>query len=368
MANIKEQIQKLTNQQLPENEVLKRVFQFLDLELYGISILNLILIVLCVLVTIKLVRFLKQTFLKHLEAFALKRGLKIVSLLLVNVEKIGNPFYITLTLFLVCSSFGLVSLTQILFYPAFIIVCGFYSISIIKTALLWLVTQSLDNPDSEDEDKKDEAFIQMVSILISAVTYILVFLVVGQILKWDLSLIVGGLGVSSIAIAFAIQNVLSDIFAAFTIFIDQPFKPGDQIILSNYTGTVKKIGLKSTRISLLDGDELIVSNQDLTSSRVRNLRKIRVRRVSVTLELANTISFDKLKQASMIVTEAINTTEHSKFKRISFTKISPKARDLEYVYLIDDQQYDMYCEIQEEINYKIIQEFANKQIPLAIGT
>jgi small-conductance mechanosensitive channel len=246
-----------------------------------------------------------------------------------------------------------------------VIITGFYSINIIRASLAWLITISLSNPNSGEEDKTDEAFLQMLQILIGILTYVFVFLMVGQILNWNLSFIMGGLGVTSIAIAFAIQNILADIFAAFTIFIDQPFRPGDQIILENYTGTVKKIGLKSTRISLLDGDELIVSNQDLTSSRVRNLRKIKARRVLVNLILHPKSTTEHIKITCNLIKTVIQSLDNTELKRIDFLRLTRMGKEIEYVYLIADEKYEVYCDIQQKINFAITQGLEQNGIDLA---
>jgi small-conductance mechanosensitive channel len=361
---IQTSIKNFTNQNFGENvgNIVNSIFNVLNFEIFGVSFGTFILMLLCVILILKIVKIAKVKGLKRLEDFVAKKNIKLLSLLLDQIDQIGNPFYITLTLLLVGGLFGLTSLTSGVFYPAFIIVCGFYSIGMIKTALSWLISISLANPNSDPEEQKDEAFVQMLQILVGILTYVFVFLTVGQILNWNLSLVMGGLGVTSIAIAFALQNILADVFAAFTIFIDQPFRPGDQIVLEKYTGTVKEIGLKSTRISLLDGDELIVSNQDLTSSRVRNLRKIKARRVTVELLLDPDTKVDKIRKAREIIIKTINEQEHTEFRRINFIRISQFGKEIEYIYLIQDQQYDVYCAIQESINFKIVEEFEKEEI------
>jgi small-conductance mechanosensitive channel len=331
----------------------------------------LLLIILVTLIVLQVIKFIKFRVLVIIKQFAAKKNIKVLDLIINQINKIGNPFYVTSTL-LVVSSFipELTGVSGNVFYPAFVIVCGYYSIAIIKELLIWVVQASLATPNVDQdgdgvEDKKDEAFIQMVQTFVGIFTYAFVFIMVAQILNWNISAIVGVLGVSSIAIAFAVQNILGDIFAAFTIYIDQPFKPGDQIILSEFTGTVKKIGLKSTRISLLDGDELIVSNRDLTSARVRNLRKIRARRVSVDLIIDGQMSLEKIKKAREVVIHAISSNESAILKRINLMKLSGLGREIQYVYLIEDEHYDVYTQVQEDINFKILEGFEQEEIRIS---
>lgn len=339
---------------------------FFQFKIFEISIANVFLIILITAITLQLVKVIKVQVLKRLDIFAKKKNILILKLLTEQIEKIGNPFYITATLYFVGKMFSMIDITNNIFYPAFVIVCGFYSISLIQTALTWIIKTTLEDPAGDPETKKDESFIQLIKIMVTIITYVFVFLIVGQILNWNLSFIIGGLGISSLAVAFAIQNVLTDVFAAFTIFIDQPFRVNDQIILDGYTGTVKNIGLKSTRISLLDGDELIVSNQDLTSSRVRNLRKITSRRVNDTVLLSAGCNYEQIMAAKDIIKLVIDEVDHAEFERVAFTKIDTRGKEVEYVYHIPNQSYDMYREVEDAINCDIVKRFDQSGIELSV--
>jgi small-conductance mechanosensitive channel len=357
--------------ELIKNQILS-TFKFLqpyidtNIQFINISVGMLLLIILITLIVLQLIKFFKFKVLKTVQNFAKQKNIKILNLIVEQINKIGNPFFITATLYFVGSIFKeLNGVNNSIFYPAFVIVCGFYSIGIIKETLSWFITSTLSNPSNSEEDKKDEAFIQMIQTITGILTYVFVFITVAQILNWNITALVSILGVSSIAIAFAMQNILADVFAAFTIYIDQPFRPGDQVILSEFTGTVKKIGLKSTRISLLDGDELIVSNRDLTTARVRNLRKIRARRVLVHINLDFDTPLEKIKKAKEIITSVINTQEDVILKRINFIKFNHSGKEIEYVYLIEDEQYDAFCLAQETINFSILQGFEENGIKIS---
>lgn len=338
-----------------------------NIQVININLGLLLLIILITVVVLQVIKFIKFSILSRIESFAEKKEIKTLDTLVEQINKIGNPFYISATLYFVGTVFKeLNEVGKSFFFPVFVIVCGFYSISIIKTILSWFVTTTLASPpDDNEKEDVDTAFIQMVQTLVGLVTYLVVFLTVAQILGWNISTLISLLGVSSIAVAFAMQNILADVFAAFTIYIDQPFRPGDQIILSEFTGTVKKIGLKSTRISLLDGDELIVSNRDLTSARVRNLRKIRARRVVVHINLDHSMSVEQIKKAREIIVKSVSDIENTELKRINFLKFNTKGKELEYVYNIQDEEYDAYCLVQETINFKILESFETDGIILA---
>ncbi len=356
--------------------ILSNLFKFLspilnyELKFIGLKVGMIILIILLTLIILQTIKFIKFRILITIKKFASNKKIKVLDLLIDQINRIGNPFYISATLYFVGTVIKeLNGVGNSVFYPIFVVICGYYSIGFIKDVLSWFVQSSLASPGKYDSvegvtEKTDEAFVQMVQTFVGIFTYVFVFIMVAQILGWNISAIVGVLGVSSIAIAFAVQNILGDVFAAFTIYIDQPFKPGDQIILAEFTGTVKKIGLKSTRISLLDGDELIVSNRDLTSARVRNLRKIRARRVLVDLVLDSNTTLLKTKKAREIIVQAIDANESAILKRISFMKMTGLGNELQYVYLIEDEHYDVFTQVQEDINFRILERFEAEKIKI----
>jgi len=119
--------------------------------------------------------------------------------------------------------------------------------------------------------------------IINAVIFIFAFLFILDVSGFDITGLAVGLGVGGIAIAFALQNVLSDVFSAFSIYFDKPFEIGDFIIVGEHAGIVQKIGMKSTRVKLLQGEELILSNRELTTTSVRNFKKLKKRRYLLSI-------------------------------------------------------------------------------------
>lgn len=112
----------------------------------------------------------------------------------------------------------------------------------------------------------------------------------------DVTSLLAGVGVSGIIVAFALQNVLSDLFSSLSIHFDKPFKVGDFIAFGDYLGTVEKIGVKSVRIRSLSGEELIIPNQDITNERIKNYRSLHRRRVQLSFGVAYGTSNNQLKK------------------------------------------------------------------------
>jgi len=223
----------------------------------------------------------------------------------------------------------------------------------------------------KSKQKMSEHILFVLKRMINAIIYIFAFLIILYVLNIDLSGIVVGLGVGGIAIAFALQEVLSDMFSAFSIYFDKPFEIGDYIVAGGYSGTVKKIGMKSTRIQLLQGEELIMSNKELTSGSVRNFKKMRKRRISFSFGVTYETSSEKLRKIPDIIRNIINDKKIQyvdRLDRVNFTEFGDFSLNFEIVYYIKTKDYNIYCETQEIINIAIKEAFEKEGIEMAFPT
>jgi hypothetical protein len=184
----------------------------------------------------------------------------------------------------------------------------------------------------------------------------------------NLSGIIVGFGVGGIAIALAIQNILSDALTAFSIYFDHPFEIGDFIVVGDHAGTVTKIGIISTRIQLLQGEELIISNKNLISTSVRNFKKLQRRRIVFTVKVTSETSVEKLKKIPQIIAKIIKKTELTELDRVHFRDFGDFSLDFEVVYYITTGDYNKYMDIQQQINYGILEEFDREKIEMAYPT
>jgi len=223
----------------------------------------------------------------------------------------------------------------------------------------------------KSKQKMSEHILFVLKRMINAIIYIFAFLIILYALKIDLSGIIVGLGVGGIAIAFALQEVLSDMFSAFSIYFDKPFEIGDYIIAGGYSGTVKKIGMKSTRIQLLQGEELIMSNKELTSGSVRNFKKMKKRRISFSFGVTYDTSSEKLRKIPDIIRDIIDNKKIQyvdRLDRVNFTEFGDFSLNFEIVYYIKTKDYNIYCETQEIINIAIKEAFEKEEIEMAFPT
>ncbi len=184
----------------------------------------------------------------------------------------------------------------------------------------------------------------------------------------EVDALIASLGISGVAVALAVQSILSDLFASLSIVLDQPFVIGDSITVGEYVGTVEHIGLKSTRVRSLTGEQLIFSNSDLTDSRIRNYGRMDERRVSFTLGVTCQTPYEKLVEIPRMVQEIIETQPQTRFGRVHFKAYGDFSLNFEIVYHMLTSDYNVFMDIQQAINLEIFRRFAEEGIEFAYPT
>lgn len=184
----------------------------------------------------------------------------------------------------------------------------------------------------------------------------------------DLSALLAGLGIGGIAVALALQNILGDLFCFVAIILDKPFEHGDFIVVGDLRGTVERIGIKTTRVRSLDGEQLVFSNNDLVSSRVRNFKRMQQRRVQFRIGVTYETPVEKLRRIPAMITEIIAQTESTRLDRVHFKDFGDFSLNFEVVYYVLDSEYNHYMDIQQLINVAICERFEVESIEFAYPT
>lgn len=178
--------------------------------------------------------------------------------------------------------------------------------------------------------------------------------------------LIASLGITGIAVAISVQRILSDLFASLSIALDKPFVIGDFIIVDQIQGTVEDVGLKSTRIRSLFGEQIVMSNSDLLNSRVRNFKRMVDRRVAFQLKIAADVPMEKLLRIPPLVQEIIQTQSSVRFDRAHFESIGDYFYNFEIVYYVLSPSYTLYMDLQQNINLAILNRFQEESIHLAM--
>ena len=187
-------------------------------------------------------------------------------------------------------------------------------------------------------------------------------------LGFKISAVIAGLGIGGVAVALAAQAILGDLFSYFSIIFDRPFEIGDFIIIGDYLGCIEYIGIKTTRIRSLGGEQLIFSNTDLTNSRVRNYKKMQKRRVVFKIGVTYQTSLEHVKAIPRIIENIIKNVKDTVFDRSHFFSYGDFNLVFESVYYVMGASYNKYMDIQEEINFAIKEEFEKRGIEFAYPT
>ena len=284
------------------------------------------------------------------------------------IKNVKKPVYFFVIL--VGFYYGLAQLSMLLPYAEFvsllftiaeILLATFIITRIINVLVAWYTEKAV----KQGKRNISENILIIFKKFLHGIVYLIALLFILHSFHIDLSGVVVGVGVGGIAIAFALQNILSDVFSAFSIYFDRPFEIGDFIMVGNHAGTVKKIGLKSTRLELLQGEELILSNREATTTSIRNFKKMEKRRVEFTLCVAPNTDVEKLRRIPDIVRSII---EHNKkdteYNMVHFTDFSNIGLNYQVVYYIKTGDYTKYLDIQQEINLAIMEAFRQQGIEL----
>jgi small-conductance mechanosensitive channel len=207
-----------------------------------------------------------------------------------------------------------------------------------------------------------------VGFILRMVLWIVVLLMILDNLGVNITTLVASLGIGGIAVALAVQNVLGDLFASLSIVLDKPFVIGDFVIVDKYLGTVEYVGLKTTRIRSLGGEELIFANGDLLKSRLQNMTRMRRRRIAFSISVTYDTPRDKLAAIPAMLTDIVKAQQEVSFDRAHFQGIGPAAMNFEVVYWVESPDYNRFMDIQQAILLQILDGLAAQEVHLAYPT
>jgi small-conductance mechanosensitive channel len=198
--------------------------------------------------------------------------------------------------------------------------------------------------------------------------WIVAFLMLLTNLGVEIGPLIAGLGVGGVAIALAVQNILGDLFASLSIALDKPFRVGDFLVIGEEKGTVEQIGIKSTRLRSLSGEQIVVSNGDLLKSRVRNYGLLYERRASFTFGIVYETPRELVREVPALVEAAIRAQPKTRFDRAHFASFGDSALLFEAVYTVLAAEYNTAMDIQQAINLRLMDDFAARGITFAYPT
>lgn len=245
---------------------------------------------------------------------------------------------------------------------AALIQIGFWSVAWLDVLMLsWKRQKWGDDPQSSSTFK-------FVHYAVNVGVWSVILLLLLENLGVDISALVAGLGVGGIAVALALQSILGDLFASLSILLDKPFVIGDYLAVDDLSGTVQTIGLNTTRLTSITGEQLVFSNKDLVQSRIRNYGRMEERRVLFRIGVVYGTPPEVLQKIPQMIQTAVEGQEQTRFDRSHFKEFGDSALTFETVYHMTVPDYQAYMDVQQQVNLAVMRGFESAGIEFAYPT
>lgn len=340
------------------NEILAQVYYGNTIEQYAIALS-------IIVGGILFIRIFRKKLLNHIKKLTQKTETKLDDYIIEGIESFGLPILVFVVIYSGLSYLTFSEKADKFIDNAMVVVITFYVIRMLSSFIRLTLESFISQQEGGQEKLKQlNGIMLIINVLIWAVGLLFLF----DNLGYNVTTIIAGLGIGGIAIALAAQNILGDLFNYFVIFFDRPFEVGDFITVDDKKGTVEHVGIKTTRLISVSGEQLAFSNSDLTKSRIHNFKRMDRRRIVFSLGIIYNTSPEKLEQIPVIIKDIITAQEGVTFDRAHFATFGAYSLNFEVVYFIESADYMQYMNTQQEINLNIFKAFAKEGIEFAYPT
>jgi small-conductance mechanosensitive channel len=229
----------------------------------------------------------------------------------------------------------------------------------------WLARRMLEKRATDPESATT---VTLIGFIARAFVWTLALLLALDQLGFDVTALVAGLGIGGVAVALALQNILGDLFASAAIVLDKPFVVGDFIVVGELAGTVEKVGLKTTRVKSLSGEQLVFANAQLLGSQIRNYKRMQERRIAFAIGVTYRTPLEKLRALPGWLKAAVEAQSEARFDRAHFKAYADFSLGFEVVYYVLSADYAVYMNVQQSINLAIFEKLAAEGVQFAYPT
>lgn len=312
-----------------------------------------------------IIRLVKRVLLLRIRAFTARTGNHFDDIIFSVVEKFVLPYIYFFINFAIISQLTLHPRVSKVLDIAFLLVTIFFVVRLINH-----VIQLAVNGIMRRRHESEERIRQLNGVLnvFKIITWMVGLIFLLDNLGYDVTAIIAGLGVGGIAIALAAQTILGDLFSYFTIFFDRPFEIGDSIMVGSVSGTIEHIGIKTTRVRSLSGEQLVIANSELTKSTIHNFKRQQQRRVSFKLGVVYKTKKEYLGQIPELIKTIIEAEQDAKFDRAHLQSFGDFSINYEVVYLMMVSDYNVFMDTHQRILLKIHAAFEDRGIEFAYPT
>lgn len=308
------------------------------------------------------VRIFEAIAIKRLKRWAIAKDIKTAEAVISFIEKSAIPIFY--------GGLGYLSLKGLSLHPTLNRVVDIFGVFLFTSLAIGISNIFLENAvryywlKRRGEDIHDEGFsLLFPSVRVVVWTVGIIFFL--ENIGLNLSAVVASLGIGGVAIALASKGILQDLFSYYSILLDRPFEIGDYIVVGDFAGTVESVGIKTTRIIGKSGELLLFSNTDLTTSRLKNFKRIEQRNVTFAIRVSYNTKVEQLRQIPLIVQNIIEAIAETSFERANLSSYGELGLNFEIAYQVLNNDYQKYMNIQEQINLAIHIEFNQRGIAFA---
>jgi small-conductance mechanosensitive channel len=343
--------------------------EFLNQTYFGNTLLDYAIALGSFLVGAIIIFIINKVVLVRLQKWAKATETKIDDFLLRGLEKAVVPILYVLVFYLSIKTLALHPKLERAIDVISIILATFFIIKMINSALRFGLHSYIKiKAEAEEDAEKRIKQIRGITAIVSFFIWVIGFVFLLDNLGFEITTVIAGLGIGGIAIALAAQAILGDLFSYFVIFFDRPFEIGDFIVTGEFKGNIEHIGIKTTRVRSLGGEQLIFANSDLTNSRLQNFKRMDRRRAVFKLAVIYQTPAEKLEKIVDVVKKIVVDHPNVTYDRGHFASFGSFSLDFEFVYFVLSSDYNHYMDIQQDINLKIYREFENRGIEFAYPT
>ena len=317
--------------------------------------------------TFVILKFAKFRIVARLKKFSEKTDTEFDDLITRIISAFGFPFYVLVSLIVALQFLNVPEVIDKVVSYAILIVVLYYGVKAFQQ-IIDFGFQKIIAKRLEEDGGFDASVIRILINALKGFLWLIAGLLLIQNLGYDVTVLIAGLGIGGLAIAFALKDIFADIFASFSIYFDKPFETGHYIAVGKNKGTVKHIGIKTTRIQSSQGEELIIPNRKLTGVVLQNYGRMEKRRISFAFGVTYETPTEKLKKIPGIVREIVGEQESSEIDRVHFTEFGDFSLNFGVVYYFNSSDYAKHLDAQQEINFKLKERFEKEGIEFAYPT
>jgi small-conductance mechanosensitive channel len=332
---------------------------FLDQVYYDNTVRDYLTVSSIIVFSIILLHLFKRLIIKRLRVMASKTESTTDDFIIDGADRFALPILQFAIIYWGLNFLNLSTRAEHIIEVAISVIITYYVIRLVSSVIMRLLEFRIRKKEQGEEKIKQLGGLMLViNIFIWIIGIVFLLDNMGK----DVGTIIAGLGIGGIAIALAAQNILGDLFNYFVIFFDRPFEIGDYIVFDDKMGTVEYLGIKTTRIRSLTGEQIIVGNSNLTNSRIHNFKRMYERRILFAINIDYRTPLEKLKIVPGLLKSIVEQQKLTRFDRAHFAAYSDWALRFEVVYFVLTSEFNKYMDIQQAINFRIFEELKKNEI------